>query len=87
MAGPKGLVFDDLQQKKTQKCNKWLAYGISKLCNVQFAFEFDKRYGKKLSIECFSVHPGAIMTEFLRGWQNKYPDFGDCVSILFVFCD
>ena len=30
MAGPKGLDFDDLQQKKAEKYNKWQAYGVSK---------------------------------------------------------
>ena len=30
MAGPKGLEFDDLQQKKAEKYDKWKAYGISK---------------------------------------------------------
>ena len=40
-------------------------YCQSKLCNVLFAREFQRRYGHE-GISAFAVHPGVIDTEFAR---------------------
>lgn len=39
-------------------------YGYSKLANVLFAREFQRRYGD--TINAYSLHPGAVQTELIR---------------------
>ena len=56
------MAFDDLAGK--QSYGKWTAYGQSKLANLLFAFELDRRLrarrAKAMSVAC---HPGYAATE------------------------
>jgi NAD(P)-dependent dehydrogenase (short-subunit alcohol dehydrogenase family) len=41
------------------------AYSVSKLANVMFASELDKRMRDK-DVRAFSLHPGGIKTDIMR---------------------
>ena len=43
----------------------WSAYGLSKISNILFAREFDRRYSS-LGVSAVSLHPGAIATDLQR---------------------
>jgi WW domain-containing oxidoreductase len=64
------INFDDLNWEKDY--NPWKSYGASKLQNILFANEFDKRYSSK-GIRANSLHPGVIPTEL--GRNNAAADF------------
>jgi NAD(P)-dependent dehydrogenase (short-subunit alcohol dehydrogenase family) len=63
------MDFDDLQGEKSY--DKWRAYSQSKLCNLLFAYELERRLRKAntnaISLGC---HPGYAATEL----QGKGPD-------------
>jgi len=58
------IDFDDINYEK-KAYGRWYAYGQSKLANILFAREFNKRYSAE-GIKAFSLHPGAIITELQR---------------------
>ena len=60
--------FDDLQSEKFY--NGWRAYGASKLMNILFTFELDRRLrGSQVTVN--ALHPGFVATRFAAnnpGW-------------------
>jgi NAD(P)-dependent dehydrogenase (short-subunit alcohol dehydrogenase family) len=55
------INFDDLQGERSY--NNWLAYGQSKLANLMFAFELNRRSVKAGSaLKSYSAHPGYAAT-------------------------
>jgi NAD(P)-dependent dehydrogenase (short-subunit alcohol dehydrogenase family) len=62
------IRFDDLQGEKYY--NGWRAYGASKLANILFTFELDRRLrGSKITAN--ALHPGFVATQFAhnnQGW-------------------
>jgi len=58
------LNLDDMFFEKTSYA-AWGAYGNSKLANILFAREFNKKYSGE-GIKAVSVHPGVIETELSR---------------------
>ncbi|MCD2202161.1 oxidoreductase [Halobacterium sp. KA-6] len=68
MAHESGEIdFDDLQHE--QEYDKWEAYGQSKLANVLFAYELDRRLrAANASVTSVACHPGFAATNLqLRG--------------------
>jgi NAD(P)-dependent dehydrogenase (short-subunit alcohol dehydrogenase family) len=69
MAPPEGIPFDNLDGSKGYR--DWTFYGISKLSNLLFARELDRRLeGHRVAN---AVHPGVIRTNLSRhmpGWQQ-----------------
>ncbi len=68
MAHESGEIdFDDLQHE--QEYDKWAAYGQSKLANVLFAYELDRRLrAANASVTSVACHPGFAATNLqLRG--------------------
>jgi NAD(P)-dependent dehydrogenase (short-subunit alcohol dehydrogenase family) len=60
------LNFDDLNWE-TRRYNKFRSYGDSKLANLYFTSELQKRLGKQSSgVIVASAHPGASATELSR---------------------
>jgi NAD(P)-dependent dehydrogenase (short-subunit alcohol dehydrogenase family) len=60
------LDFDDLNWE-TRRYNKFRSYGDSKLANLYFTKELQKRLGKQSSgVIVASAHPGASATELSR---------------------
>ena len=60
------LDFDDLNWE-TRRYNKFRSYGDSKLANLYFTKELQKRLGKQSSVVIVaSAHPGASATELSR---------------------
>ena len=61
----------------------WGAYGQSKLANLLFAYELDRRCrAKGLSVVANALHPGVVNTELFRYplgidglWVAEYPRF------------
>jgi NAD(P)-dependent dehydrogenase (short-subunit alcohol dehydrogenase family) len=48
------------------------SYGLSKLANIQFMYEFDRRcHAAGLNISAYSCHPGLVFTELIRHF-NKF---------------
>jgi NAD(P)-dependent dehydrogenase (short-subunit alcohol dehydrogenase family) len=57
VAPAEGILFDDLDAKKNY--NAWSRYGQSKLANILFTVDFQKKYaGKTVAFTC--LHPGRI---------------------------
>ncbi len=64
------LDFDDLNWKK-RKYNKWQAYGDSKLANLYFTWELQRRLDESGDcVVAVAAHPGWAATELQRhqGW-------------------
>ncbi|MEM1357959.1 MAG: SDR family oxidoreductase [Bacteroidota bacterium] len=54
------LDFDTLTNKSKRSYNGTHAYAQSKLANVLFTMELDRRYGQELTTNC--LHPGVVGT-------------------------
>jgi NAD(P)-dependent dehydrogenase (short-subunit alcohol dehydrogenase family) len=55
------IAFDDLQ--RTRRYNRWTAYGQSKLANLLFALELDRRLrAARWSVISVAAHPGYAAT-------------------------
>jgi NAD(P)-dependent dehydrogenase (short-subunit alcohol dehydrogenase family) len=58
---PGGINFDDLQWERSY--NNWRAYGQSKLANLMFAFELQRRAGAAgTPLRSMAAHPGYART-------------------------
>jgi NAD(P)-dependent dehydrogenase (short-subunit alcohol dehydrogenase family) len=78
---PSPLLSGDVGQLQFDQNNysPWVAYGQSKLCNVLFAYELDRRCRDLgLPISANAVHPGGVDTELPRylgsgggGWASQ----------------
>jgi len=68
------IHFDDMHYKN-RSYSKWRAYGQSKVANILFTKELNKRLKEsKVNITSNSLHPGNISTDLQRhntGWINK----------------
>lgn len=63
LASGEGISFENLSGKRGY--NAWVAYAQSKLANILFANEFQRRYGAS-GKSAFSLHPGLIPTNLAR---------------------
>ena len=63
---PKGIDFEALEKNDEKAMSNWQRYAVSKLSNIHFTHELNKRYGDK-GIYANSLHPGFVRTELLRG--------------------
>jgi len=61
-----GIKFDDL--KYEQNYSPWYSYGQSKLANVLYASELQRRLKADgvTNVTAYSLHPGGIMTDLQR---------------------
>jgi NAD(P)-dependent dehydrogenase (short-subunit alcohol dehydrogenase family) len=60
------IRFDDLQGEKRYR--RWLAYGQSKLANLLFAYELDRRLAAKgRQVRSLACHPGYAATNLQGG--------------------
>ena len=67
MFAGKGLELDNLNGEK--EYGPWTSYGLSKLENILFTNELQKRAqqsDKWSSLMAFSLHPGAVQTDLAR---------------------
>jgi len=68
------MNFDDLQWERSYR--KWLAYGRSKLANLQFTFELDRRARAAGSTIIAAVaHPGYANTNLQSGTSFQWSNF------------
>jgi hypothetical protein len=66
LSGKKKILFDDINMKGSEY-GGFDRYAHSKLANVMFARELNKKLEKDgADIKCYSVHPGIIKTELHR---------------------
>lgn len=76
MFGQKGTVnFDDIQSEK--KYHPAKAYAQSKLCNILFTKELQRRLdAENVDVKCVCLHPGVVRTELgdefikSKGWKT-----------------
>ncbi|EKX45651.1 hypothetical protein GUITHDRAFT_152655 [Guillardia theta CCMP2712] len=61
-----GMNFDDLQSKSSY--DPWKAYGQSKLANILFTKELQRRLGADSPVSAAAVHPGVVRTELGRNF-------------------
>jgi len=75
----------DLEDPNYEKreYTKWGAYGQSKLANVLFARELNKRMSGE-NIKAFSLHPGVIPTELTRHMNSAVRSLFKSVGSLFI---
>jgi len=59
-----GLDFDDLQMRSGYSSSK--AYGASKLANILFTVELDRRLADR-GVTARALHPGVVATSFGKG--------------------
>ncbi len=65
--------FDDLQSEHSYK--PWLAYGQSKLANLLFCFELQRRADNAgVSLLSLAAHPGYAATNLQTGTHSKVQD-------------
>ncbi|MBV8982529.1 MAG: SDR family oxidoreductase [Acidimicrobiia bacterium] len=68
------MNFDDLQWERSYR--KWLAYGRSKLANILFTFELDRRARAGGSAVVAAVaHPGYANTNLQSGTSFQWSNF------------
>jgi NAD(P)-dependent dehydrogenase (short-subunit alcohol dehydrogenase family) len=68
------MDFDDLQWERSYR--KWLAYGRSKLANLLFTFEFDRRArAAGSSVVAAVAHPGYANTNLQSGTSFAWSNF------------
>jgi NAD(P)-dependent dehydrogenase (short-subunit alcohol dehydrogenase family) len=68
------MSFDDLQWERSYR--KWLAYGRSKLANILFTFELDRRARAGGSTIIAAVaHPGYANTNLQSGTSFQWSNF------------
>ncbi|PRW60169.1 retinol dehydrogenase 13 [Chlorella sorokiniana] len=58
------IDFDDLQSRR--QYNPWKAYGQSKLANVLFTYELERRLPLAANCTANTLHPGVVNTELAR---------------------
>jgi NAD(P)-dependent dehydrogenase (short-subunit alcohol dehydrogenase family) len=75
------IDFDDLQSEKTP-WNSMQVYGNTKLMNVSFTFELQKRL-EGTGVESFAVHPGVIFTELHRDDSGGFRVFLRLLTSIF----
>lgn len=64
---PSKLLKGDLGDLQSDEYTPWGAYGQSKLANLLFAYELDRRCrAKGLSVVANALHPGVVNTELFR---------------------
>jgi len=61
-----GLDFDDLMFDKDY--DPWKAYGGSKLANILFTRELQRRLGDAAGVSACALHPGVVATELGRNF-------------------
>ncbi|KAH6576646.1 hypothetical protein BASA50_006696 [Batrachochytrium salamandrivorans] len=64
-----GIDFDKINVES--QGSSWMRYGQSKLANILFARSLHKRF-KDSGIFSYSLHPGVVHTELMRGPVNLY---------------
>ena len=65
------INFDDLQSHRSY--NNWLAYGQSKLANLLFAFELQRRASAAATaLKSFAAHPGYAATNLQFAGPNRF---------------
>eukprot|EP00435_Cladocopium_sp_Y103_P004493 s3859_g1.t1 len=71
---PSKLLKGDLGDLQSDEYTPWGAYGQSKLANLLFAYELDRRCrAKGLSVVSNALHPGVVNTELFR-YAGPSPD-------------
>ncbi|MCC7542202.1 MAG: SDR family oxidoreductase [Deltaproteobacteria bacterium] len=60
----RGIDFD-LLRRKTRSLTGWPEYGVSKLCNVLFTRELERRLGHT-GVHAYAVHPGVVGSDLWR---------------------
>ncbi|KAK4051958.1 hypothetical protein OIV83_002663, partial [Microbotryomycetes sp. JL201] len=58
--------FSSLDAVNARMISTWHRYGQSKLCNILFTLELQRRLNED-GIRCISLHPGVVDSEVLRG--------------------
>ncbi|KAJ3811961.1 short chain dehydrogenase [Lentinula aff. lateritia] len=67
--------FSSLEGLNQKTWSTWVRYGMSKLTNILFTNELQKRLAESgtTNIYCLSVHPGGVSTELTRGPLQSWP--------------
>ncbi|KAJ3891438.1 short chain dehydrogenase [Lentinula edodes] len=67
--------FSSLEGLNQKTWSTWVRYGMSKLTNILFTNELQKRLDESgtPNIYCLSVHPGGVSTELTRGPLQSWP--------------
>ena len=73
-----GIDFEALSKNDEKAMSNWARYGVSKLSNILFTHELNKRFGDK-GVYANALHPGFVRTELLRGPMG-YGTFGAILS-------
>jgi NAD(P)-dependent dehydrogenase (short-subunit alcohol dehydrogenase family) len=74
------IDFEDLQHER--RYNNWLAYGQSKLANLMFAFELNRRAVRAgIALKSYAAHPGYAATNLqFSGPAHWYERIGGAIG-------
>jgi NAD(P)-dependent dehydrogenase (short-subunit alcohol dehydrogenase family) len=77
------IEFDNLQSEKSYKTLGWDAYNASKLANILFAKELDRRAtATRTALVSVPVHPGAALTNIVANGPGSAGLKGKMLSLL-----
>ncbi|KAJ3720121.1 hypothetical protein C8R42DRAFT_583424 [Lentinula raphanica] len=79
--------FSSLEGLNQKTWSTWVRYGRSKLMNILFTNELQKRLTESgtNNIYCLSVHPGGVSTELTRGPLQSWPFLAPLEKIARMF--
>ncbi|KAJ3829618.1 short chain dehydrogenase [Lentinula raphanica] len=79
--------FSSLEGLNQKTWSTWVRYGRSKLMNILFTNELQKRLTESgtNNIYCLSVHPGGVSTELTRGPLQSWPFLAPLEQIARMF--
>ncbi|KAH8584143.1 retinol dehydrogenase family [Cryptosporidium sp. chipmunk genotype I] len=70
LAVPFGFNISEIENIDEKNYNRTRFYGISKLCNIYFTRELQKRFGS-VGLSAVSLHPGCVNTDLGRYIREK----------------
>jgi len=76
--------FSSLEALNRTYSNTWIRYGNSKLSNILFNNELQKRL-EGTNIHCLAVHPGVVDTDLFRGLGESFPLLKPVLSLKSIF--
>lgn len=74
------IDFDDLQSERAY--SRFRAYGQSKLANLMFTYELQRRLAPHGTTEAVAAHPGVAATELLRNAPAVMKPFRPLIGLL-----
>lgn len=77
--------FSSLTGLNRDYSSTWIRYSNSKLSNILFNNELQKRLLQDTNIHCIAVHPGVVDTDLFKSMGESYPLLKPFISMKSIF--